>query len=130
MRKKLKPSHDKFKKKSNKELYDYINKAKKQEKAERQTYLEALSNQLRLPSDMLAGAPIITAIGRNELYVENYKGIIEYNDSIIRVLTGIGRVQIEGKNLNIDFLTNDEMKITGMVHNIQYYTGKDDTMNN
>lgn len=125
MRKKIKTNHEKFKKNSNKELYDYIEAAKKQEKKERQTYLEALSDQLRLPSDMLAGAPIITAIGRNELYLENYKGIIEYNENIIRVLTGIGKVQIEGKNLNIDFFTNDEMKITGIIHNIQYFTGKD-----
>ncbi|MDF2952446.1 MAG: hypothetical protein K0S18_2029 [Anaerocolumna sp.] len=125
MRKKIKTNHEKFKKNSNKELYDYIEAAKKQEKKDRQTYLEALSDQLRLPSDMLAGAPIITAIGRNELYLENYKGIIEYNENIIRVLTGIGKVQIEGKNLNIDFFTNDEMKITGIIHNIQYFTGKD-----
>lgn len=124
MKKKIKTNHVKFKKISNKELYDDIDRTKKLEKAERQTYLEALSNQLRLPSDMLAGAPILTAIGRNELYIENYKGIIEYNDCIIRVMTKIGRVNIEGKNLNIDFFTNEEMKVTGIIHGIQYITGK------
>lgn len=127
MLKKLKTNHKKFKKESNKELYDYIDKAKKQEKTERRTYLEALSNQLRLPSDMLAGAPIVTAIGRNELYIENYKGIIEYNDCMIRIMTKIGRLNIVGRNLNIDFFSNEEMKVTGIIHNIEYLTGKEYT---
>jgi hypothetical protein len=43
---------------------------------------------------------------------------------IIRVMTKIGRVNIEGKNLNIDFFTNEEMKVTGIIHGIQYITGK------
>ncbi len=123
--KKFKSSHKKNKEKNHKELYDSIDKAKKHEKAERITYLESLSNQLRLPSDMLAGAPIITAIGRNELYIENYKGILEYNSNSIRILTKIGRVNIEGKNLNIEYFTNDEMKIIGMIFSIDFVTGKD-----
>jgi sporulation protein YqfC len=74
---------------------------------------------------MLAGAPIITAIGRNELYIENYKGILEYNSKSIRILTKIGRINIEGKNLNIEYFTNDEMKIIGMIFSIDFVTGKD-----
>lgn len=123
--KKFKSIHKKNKEKNNKELYNSINKEKKHEKAERITYLESLSNQLRLPSDMLAGAPIITAIGRNELYIENYKGILEYSNNFIRILTKIGRMNIEGKNLNIVYFTNDEMKIIGMIYSIDFATGKE-----
>ena len=123
--KKFKSNHKKNKEKNHKELYDSIDRAKKQEKAERISYLESLSNQLRLPSDMLAGAPIINAIGRNELYIENYKGILEYNSTFIRILTKIGRVNIEGKNLNIVYFTNDEMKITGMIYSIDFVSGKE-----
>lgn len=125
MNKNIKSNHKKFKKKSNRELYDNINKGKKHEEVERETYLEMLSSQLKLPSDMLAGAPIITAIGRNEVCIENYKGILEYNNTFIKILTKIGRVTIEGKNLNISYFTNDEMKITGMIHSINYVNSKD-----
>ncbi len=123
--KKFKSRHKKNKEKNHKELYDSIDKEKKQEKAERITYLESLSNQLRLPSDMLAGAPIVTAIGRNEIYIENYKGILEYNNNFIRILTKIGRMNIEGKNLNIVYFTNDEMKIIGMIYSIDFVSGKE-----
>ena len=121
---KIKSAHKKFKQKSNKELYDQIDSAKKHEKAERETYLEILSSQLKLPSDMLAGAPIVTAIGRNEVCIENYKGILEYNSCLIKILTKIGTVIIEGKNLNISYFTNDEMKITGILHSINYVNSK------
>ncbi|MGB8453725.1 MAG: sporulation protein YqfC [Anaerocolumna sp.] len=120
MNKKVKSGHKKFKQKSNKELYNHIDKKKKSDETERATYLEILSSQLKLPSDMLAGAPIVTAIGRNEVCIENYKGILEYNSTLIKILTKIGSIHIEGKNLNISYFTNEEMKITGMIHTINY----------
>ena len=124
MNKKLKSQHKKFKEKSNKELYNHIDKKKKKEESERASYLEILSSQLKLPSDMLAGAPIVTAIGRSEVCIENYKGILEYNSALIKVLTKIGSIHIEGKNLNIAYFTNEEMKITGMIHNINYVNNR------
>ena len=37
-----------------------------------------LVESLELPMDIMYGAVIITAMGRNQILVENYKGIIEY----------------------------------------------------
>jgi len=124
----MKSHHKKFKEKSNKDIYDNIDKTKKEVDGQRITYLELLSSKLKLPSDMLAGAPIITAFGRNEVCIENYKGILEYNDKLIKVLTKIGRVHIEGKNLGISYFTNDEMKITGKINTINYIS--DNTVKN
>jgi sporulation protein YqfC len=120
----FKSNHKKFKMKTNKGLYDKINKSKKEENAERASYLEILSSHLKLPSDMLADAPIITAFGRNEVCIENYKGILEYNNARIKIMTKIGSIHIEGKNLNISYFTSDEMKISGMIHSINYVNNK------
>jgi sporulation protein YqfC len=84
------------------------------------TYLEELSNRLHLPADILAGAPVITATGRNEIRLENYKGIIEYNGNLIKVQTKVCKVCIEGKHLNILYFTEDEMRITGYIQGIYY----------
>lgn len=123
MNKKMKSHHKKFKEISNKDLYTKLEKDKKKEEAERITYLERISNSLRLPSDLLAGAPIITVIGKNEICVENYKGILEYSNTYIKILTKIGRVQIEGKKLCIEYFTKEEMKITGIIHKLDYSNG-------
>lgn len=122
MKGKLKSSHEKFKKNAKNTLYQGFeskNKLKKREK-ERMNYLEKLSNQLHLPPDILAGAPIVTATGRNEICLENYKGIIEYNGNIIKVQTKMCKICIEGKELNILYFTEDEMRITGFIHAIYY----------
>lgn len=124
MAKNTKSRHEKNKTIANKELYDSMNKAKKEENRQRTSFLENLSSKFKIPSDILAGAPIITAIGKSEVCVENYKGIIEYNTTQIKILTKIGRVEIEGKNLNISYFTNDEMKILGMIQSISYINEK------
>ncbi|MDF2541128.1 MAG: hypothetical protein K0S47_846 [Herbinix sp.] len=120
MKKNLKSSHETFKKSARKTLYQGLDQKNKINPQKKATYLEELSNRLHLPADILAGAPIITATGRNELCLENYKGIIEYNGSIIKVQTKVCKICIEGKELNILYFTEDEMRITGYIQAIYY----------
>lgn len=119
MKRVLKSTHNEFKKNAKNTLYQGFQKKKKRKEA-KLSYMEEVSNRLGLPADVLAGAPIITATGRNELSVENYKGIIEYNGNIIKVQTKLCRVCIEGKNLNILYFTEDEMRVTGYIQAIYY----------
>lgn len=119
MGKGLKSSHEKFKKESKDTLYKGID-TKKMKVEPRLSCLEELSTHLSLPPDILAGAPIITATGRNEICLENYKGIIEYNSSLVKVQTKACKICIEGKELNILYFTEDEMKIIGFIKAIYY----------
>jgi len=116
----LKSSHKEFKKKSKKTLYHGLNTKKITKDELKPSGMEELSKYLNLPSDILAGAPIITATGRNELCLENYKGIIEYNGNLIKVQAKQCRICIEGKHLNILYFTEDEMRITGYIQAIYY----------
>lgn len=121
MEKKFKSNHKHFKKKQQKAIYSkFENKSKQQLELEKQSYLESLSENLRLPPDILAGVPILTVTGSNQLCLENYKGIIEYTGEIIRIQTKKCRIHIEGKNLNIDYFTDDEMRISGKISRIEY----------
>lgn len=120
MKDNLKSSHETFKKINKNTLYKGISHKKKVKSSLTPTYLEELSSRVHLPADILAGAPVITATGRNELRVENYKGIIEYDGNIIKVQTKTCRVCIEGKQLNILYFTEDEMRITGYIQAIYY----------
>ena len=120
MKKKFKSSHDKFKKSSKNTLYKGLNSDTKAKRKKRVEYLNELSTSLNIPQDVLAGAPIVTATGINEISIENYKGIIEYNGDIIRILTKVCKISIEGKQLNILYYNDDEMKITGIISGIYY----------
>lgn len=81
---------------------------------------EQVIEQLELPKDFLLGEAIVTVTGRKELLIENYKGILNYEDSFIRIQAKNCRVIITGRNLSIDYYTNEEMKITGFFEQIQY----------
>ena len=57
---------------------------------------------LELPMDIMYGAVIITAMGRGQVLVENYKGIIEYTQEKIRLQTKTCQVTIQGKRLLVE----------------------------
>lgn len=79
-----------------------------------------LFEKLHLPKDITQGAFILTAIGKEELYIENYKGILEYTANCIRIQGKNTYIMIEGKNLTIDYYTEEDMLIKGRIFSIQY----------
>ena len=76
-----------------------------------------------VPKDVVLGVPLVTVIGQNEVCVENYRGILEYTDKLIRIQTKLGKIHVLGRGLQIQYYNNDEMKITGHVMTIEYYEG-------
>ena len=81
---------------------------------------ERIVDNLELPKDLMLGAAIVTVTGRGEAVISNYKGILEYEDSFIKIQTKNCRILISGSHLAIDYYTNEEMKITGFLNTIQY----------
>ena len=79
-----------------------------------------LAEKLNIPQDISDGLPIVTVTGKNEIYVENYKGIIEYGKCCIKIQTKVCRITFSGKNLEIVYYTNVDMKITGEIESICY----------
>lgn len=121
MSRRIKSTHKNYKKNQAKAIYKQFDDLEKREKElEKKTFMESLSSRMKLPSDLLAGAPILMATGKYQITLENYRGIIEYTGSIIRVQTKTCRICIEGKKLNIDYFTNDEMRISGIIQSIRY----------
>ncbi len=79
-----------------------------------------IAQKLNIPEDISDGLPIVTVTGQCEVYVENYRGIIEYESNCIKLQTKVCRICITGKNLEIVYYTNTDMKITGQLENILY----------
>ena len=94
---------------------------------EREQIRERLASAASMPRDVVLGASIITITGVSEVCVENYRGIIEYTDTLIRVQTKHGQVRLCGKRLQIDYYTNDEMKITGRVISVEFGEGRENS---
>ena len=52
------------------------------------------------------------------MLIENYKGILEYEDFFIRVKTEIGIININGFNLNLNQITDEDILVKGNIENI------------
>lgn len=84
------------------------------------SFSEKLVGDLEFPKDLMLGAAIVTVTGRREAVIANYRGILEYEDSKIRIQTKNCRILISGAHLAIDYYTSEEMKITGFIDTIAY----------
>lgn len=78
---------------------------------------------LKLPKDSVLGASILTVTGNSDIFVENYKGIIEYSGEMILLQGKTCKIEILGKRLNIVYYTNEDMKISGCIESIRYFRG-------
>ena len=76
-----------------------------------------------MPKDVLLGASLVTITGEQEACIENYRGILEYTDRLIRIQTRRGRIHVSGRGLQIEYYNNDEMKITGHITVIEFHEG-------
>ena len=90
----------------------------------REQIKEKMISAMDLPKDVIQNASVITILGRNEVCIENYRGIIEYTDALIRVQTRAGQFRIQGKRLRIQYYTNDEMKVTGALSSLEFTEGR------
>lgn len=81
---------------------------------------ESLAEGLELPKDVSCGMVIVTVTGRRSLVLEHYQGIIAFDDDCIRIRTKECNVCIFGDRLKVDYYTNEEMKIIGVIRQISY----------
>jgi sporulation protein YqfC len=82
---------------------------------------KVMAEFLEIPKDLILDLPKITIIGRNEVYLENHRGIIEYLPNRLRINLTRGFLEIEGSDLEIKALMADEISINGQVNSVKYH---------
>ena len=82
--------------------------------------LKALSKALELPPEYVAGCSKITVTDYHEAEILNYKNIIEYTDSLIRINASEKIIKITGKGLLVDNITDDRVAISGEIFSLLF----------
>ena len=73
---------------------------------------------LELPKEVCSDIPKITIIGFDEILIENFKGILEYEEFFVRINTHIGIININGYNLSLENMTDDDIKVKGKIESL------------
>ena len=85
-----------------------------------QSKKEKWIESLQLPKDVCMGALRVTLTGNSEVWIENYRGILEYTGERILLQAKTCQVCLEGSRLSIDYYTNEDMKISGNIVSLTY----------
>lgn len=74
---------------------------------------------LEMPREIDNKEPKITIISFDEILIENYKGILEYEEFFIKVDTEIGIININGYKLTLEQITDEDIGIKGNIKSIE-----------
>ena len=79
-----------------------------------------INKLLDIPREVAGKDPKITIIGFDEILIENFKGILEYEDFFVRISTEIGVININGFNIKLNQMTDNDIEVSGNIENIDF----------
>lgn len=82
--------------------------------------LNKLTALLEMPEEVMTDKPKITIMGFEEIVIENYKNILEYDEIFIKVNTYIGVINISGTGLKLIQMNKDDIMIVGKIDSINF----------
>lgn len=81
---------------------------------------EKLAKLFELPPDLFGNRPKVTAVGRGEVLIENFKGVMDFEEGMVRINTNNGVIRITGSGITIREITSEAIIIGGKISNIDY----------
>ena len=81
-----------------------------------------VTEALELPKEIMLNLPLISLIGQEEVTIENYKGILEYDEEQVRIGTSAGVLRLQGKGLYLKQLSAECMVVTGRIERLEFLT--------
>ena len=87
--------------------------------------IRKINKLLEFPEEISSDEPKITIMGFEKIMVEDYKGILEYENFFIRLNTYIGVININGFNLSLNEMTDENLLITGKIESIDLESSTD-----
>lgn len=79
-----------------------------------------VADVLDLPLDALCNIPKTEIIGNSEVSVENFRGIIDYNENSFKINTQSGIIKIDGSDLVISSITDEGVRVRGTIIRLEF----------
>ncbi len=77
-----------------------------------------INQLLEVPREISGHDTKISIVGFDEMLIENYKGILEYEEFYIKIKTDLGNINISGFSLSLEQVTEDDILVKGKIERI------------
>ena len=79
-----------------------------------------IAEALDVPLDALCDVPRTEIVGKSEVVIENFRGILDYNDDSFKINTKSGIIKIEGTDLVIESITDESVCLKGNIIRLEF----------
>ncbi len=81
---------------------------------------QKISEVMNIPDELITDSPKIELESNKRMWIENYQGIIEYSDELVRVNTADFMVVITGNSFTISSVTLEDLCIEGNIISVEF----------
>ena len=75
---------------------------------------------LELPKELILNVPKLTLIGNNIMSIQNFRSLIEYSNTQIKIKTNSGLILIQGNKLSIKEISTEDTIIEGEIQRLEF----------
>ena len=89
------------------------------ERKRRKTLLEQAVAKFEVPAEAVAGVSCVQLVGREQLLLQNHRGILSYGEEEILVSGNRLLIRVKGKSLKLRSMTPADLMITGTIDAVE-----------
>ena len=86
-------------------------------KSEKKTIKEQMQLAMEIPKELLKNFSRVTILGAEDVWIENYQSMLEYDENYIRLSNNIG---IYGQNLKVEEINEEDILIVGNIKKVEF----------
>ena len=75
--------------------------------------------KLDIPCSIAPQVPRMELVGNRSFYMDRHRGVISYTTETVDIAGGAVAVRVFGRELQIEAMTDDELRISGMIERIE-----------
>lgn len=79
--------------------------------------------RLQMPKEVVYDIPRIVITGNSEITIENHKGIITFDKTVVKINSKLGPIAIIGEGFEILFIAGSTITVSGKFKSVEYSGG-------
>ena len=83
-------------------------------------FRKRVSDILELPEEVVLKTLKTTIMGTQSIMIENFGGILEYDEKIVKIKTDEGIMSVTGDKMTISAVTDSDIYISGKINSVRW----------